>query len=304
MQKIVTIGGGTGHYQTLRGLKNYDCDLTAIVNVADNGGHSGELRDEFGVLPPGDSRQCLLALADEGSEARDLFEYRFENGESLGNLNITVLEKKYGRAEGIKKAAKLLKTAGKVVYVSLDDFHIFAKLENGEVLEGQNEVSYFDSGSRIVELYAKPKPFVYREAADSIRQANKIVICPGDLYGSIIPNFLVEGLTDAIKESRASMIYACNIVTKQGNYGYKASDFVKEIERYLKTALGTIIMNTTKPSEETLRKYLDEKSGIVEDDLGNDQRVVRAALAEEYPSRINKIFRHNPKELARIIMSC
>lgn len=304
MQKIVTIGGGTGHYQTLRGLKSCDCDLTAIVNVADNGGHSGELRDEYGVLPPGDSRQCLLALADEGSEARDLFEYRFENGESLGNLNITVLEKKHGRAEGIKRAAKLLKTVGKVVYVSLDDFHIFAKLENGEVLEGQNEVSYSDSGSKIIGLYAKPKPFVYREAADSIRQANKIVICPGDLYGSIIPNFLVEGLTDAIKESKARLIYACNIVTKQGTYGYKASDFVNEIERYLRATLDAIIVNTKKPSEETLRMYLDEKSEIVEDNLGDDARVVRAALAEEYPSKINTIFRHNPKELARIIMNC
>jgi uncharacterized cofD-like protein len=310
MQKIVTIGGGTGHYQILRGLKNRDCYLTAIVNVCDNGGHSGELRDEFGVLPPGDSRQCLVALANEESSniLRRLFEHRIEgeNGKrilSIGNIFIAGLEDlTRSPSTALKEAGKILGIRGRVIPVTEDRFNINARLENGQELRGQKEVSYTDSASKIVEVYAAPIPHVHIEAAEALREADKIIICPGDLYGSIIPNFLVEGVTDAIKVSGAKVVYVCNIVTKQGNYGFKASDFLREIERYLKRSLDKIIVNTKIPSQETQKKYLGEKSGIVENDLQQDARVVRAELVEEYPSERKTLLRHDPIRTAREIM--
>jgi uncharacterized cofD-like protein len=308
MQKIVTIGGGTGHYQILRGLKNYDCKITSIVSVADNGGHSGELMDEFGVLPPGDLRQCLSALADDekAGDLREIFEFRFETGNkawpSIGNLIISALEKKHGRPEAIKRAGKLLGILGTVVPVSLDNFHIFAELENGKTLNGQAEVTYLDAG-KIKSVHADPAPHVFKEAAEKIRDADKIVICSGDLYGSIIPNFLVQGVKEAIQESKAKIIYVCNLVTKQGNYGYKASDFVKEIEKYLGKKMDKIIINSKIPSKETIKKYLDEKSEIVEDDLKIDSRVIRAELVEEYPAEKRTLLRHNPHKTAQVIMS-
>ena len=310
MQKIVTIGGGTGHYQLLRGLKNRDCNLTAVVNACDNGGHSGELRDEFGVLPPGDSRQCLVALASEESSniLRRLFEHRIESESgkpslSIGNVFIAGLENLTGsQSIALKEAGKLLGIRGRVIPVTEDCFNINARLEDGKELKGQREVSYTDAGSKILEIYAVPVPHVHIEAAEALREADKIVICPGDLYGSIIPNFLVEGMIDAIKSSGAKIVYVCNVVTKQGTYGFKASDFAGEIERYLKRSLDRIIVNTKIPTKETQRKYLGEKSQIVEDDLPEDARVVRAELVGEYTSERKTLLRHDPIKTAREIM--
>ncbi|MEM4230772.1 MAG: YvcK family protein [Candidatus Pacearchaeota archaeon] len=310
MQRIVTIGGGTGHYQILRGLKNYDCDLTAIVNVCDSGGHSGKLRDEFGVLPPGDLRQCLVALANDekAGDLRDIFDSRLErNGRaspSLGNLIIGVLEQKYGRAEAIRRAGNLLGIKGRVLPVSLDDFNIFARLTDDTLLNRQVEVSYKESKCRIKEVFAVPTPYIYKEAAEAIRQATKVVICSGDLYGSIIPNFLVKGIREAIRECDIR-VYVCNLVTKQGNYDFKASDFVKEIETYLKLPLTHIVINTKRPSKKAERKYLSEKQKFVEDDLTKSKiraKVIGAELLEEYLSERKTILRHDPIKTARIIM--
>lgn len=309
MQKIVTIGGGTGHYQILRGLKNRDCEITAIVNVCDNGGHSGNLRDEYGVLPPGDSRQCLIALANEESSnvLRRLFEHRFkkENSDlSVGNFFIAGLEDLYGNPTiALKEAGKILGISGKVIPVTEDSFHINAKLEDGSELKGQTEISYTDSDLKIIDVYPSPTPSISREAAEAIRDADKIVICPGDLYGSIIPNFLIKGIKEAIEKSNAKIVYICNLVTKQGNYGHKASDFVNEIERYLEVKkIDKIILNTKPVSNIVLKKYLDEKSKLVEDDL-NDERIARAELIDEYISGEKIILRHHPIKTAREIIN-
>jgi len=306
MQKIVTIGGGTGHYQTLRGLKHRDCSLTAVVNVCDNGGHSGDLRDEYGVLPPGDVRQCILALSKEENYWREIFDDRF-HGKSLGNLIIASLEKNHGRVEGLRRAGKLLETRGSVLYASLDDFHIFAELEDGTKLKGQKQVSYPKSKSRIKKVVAEPIPCVNGDAAEAIRQADKVVICPGDLYGSIISNFLIKGLTEAISESDADIVYVCNIVTKAGSRRYKASEFVSEIEKYLDLPLHKIIINTKQPRQEVLEKYLAEDSVLVEDDLDNDQRVIRKELSEPFVSEgqsgIKTILRHEPTLTSNAIMT-
>lgn len=308
MQKIVTIGGGTGHFQVLRGLKNYECEITAVVNMSDDGvtTSSGRLRDEYGVLPPGDARQCIVALADE-KEARmlrDLFKFRFKDNHSLGNLIITALTQITGSAvEGIKEAAKLLHSAGKVLPVTTDDVKLFGETADGKILEGQWNVSYPESGAKIKKVFLKPEAFIFREAADEIRNADKVIICPGDFYGSVLPNFLVNGMRQSLLDSKAIKIFVCNLVTKHGNEDFRASDFVREIERYSGVVPDKIILNTTHPSQDVLEKYFSEKSKLVEDDLGNDPRVIRGDFSAVYPSEPKTIIRHAPEKIARAIIS-
>jgi len=229
MKKIVTIGGGTGHYTILRGLKNYDVNLVAIVSVVDNGGSSGKLRMEFGILPPGDIRNCLLALAEDIrlGDLKDLFNYRFQGegslaNHNLGNLILTALTHKYGDVgQAIKAASNILGIGGEVLPVSVDNTNIHAETFSGKKLKGQLEVSYPDKNEKIKSVWLEPQANIYRESANAIRQADLIVICPGDLYGSIIPNFLVKGFKEVIQRSNAKIIYVCNLVTKQGTYGLR-----------------------------------------------------------------------------------
>lgn len=306
MQKIVTIGGGTGHFQVLRGLKNYECQLTAVVNMSDDGGSSGKLRDEYGVLPPGDVRQCMVALADEkkGRLLRDLFKHRFKDGHNLGNLIITALTQITGSAaEGIKEAAKLLHIAGKVLPVTTDDVKLFAETDDNVILEGQWNVSYPEQGVKIKKIFFKPDAFVFKEAADEIRSADKVVICPGDFYGSVVPNFLVKGISEALHQSRALKIFVCNIVTKQGNENFKAGDFVAEAERYAGIKFDKILLNSGLPPKEVVDTYLSEHSRIVADDLLSDLRVVRGDFVQAYPSEPKTILRHIPEKIARAIIS-
>ncbi|MCX8159055.1 MAG: YvcK family protein [Candidatus Pacearchaeota archaeon] len=307
MQKIVTIGGGTGHFQILRGLKNYECDITSIVNVSDDGGSSGRLQDEYGILPPGDARQCMVALADdnEAKLLRDLFSFRLKDGHNLGNLIITALASISGSsAQAIKEAGKLLRIKGKVLPVSTDEVVLHAETGDGMFLQGQTEISYpRDKNTKIKEIFHVPEAYLYKEAGDAIRNADKIVICPGELYGSILSNFIVKGMREALQESKATIIYVCNLFTKEGTYNFKASDFVREIEKYSGVEIDYIIVNVGKPSQDVLQKYLGENSQLVEDDLGDDERVVRGNYVSEYPSMERTILRHVPEKIAREIIS-
>jgi uncharacterized cofD-like protein len=306
MEKIVTIGGGTGHFQLLRGLKNYELELCAISNMSDDGGSSGRLRDEYGFLPPGDVRQCLVALSpeQESQTFRALFNYRFNDGHNLGNLIIAALGEHFGNiATGIKAAGEILGIEGEVLPVTTDNCILKAKTLEGRMLNGQTEVSYPKNVStQISKLFYDPMAYLYKEAGSNIRDADKIVICPGDLYGSILPNLIVEGMAEAMKDSNAMKIYVCNIFTKHGNVEFKASDFVREIERYSRIKMDNIILNTKQPSEEVVNKYFSEYSKLVEDDLAGDDRVVRGEFAAEYLSEPKTILRHVPEKIARAII--
>lgn len=305
MQKIITIGGGTGHFQVLRGLKNYECDITAIVNMSDNGGSSGRLRDEYGVLPPGDARQCLIALAgDRSGLLRRVFSYRLKDGHSLGNLIIAALsDGQINNAEGIEAAGELLQIEGRVYPVTTDSNQLIGKTHDGRILRGEEAVNYpKDPNTRISEVYLEPDAFLYRKAGNAIKEADKIVICPGCLYGSIIPNFLVRGMSNALQNSNAQKIYVCNIVTKEGDFDFKAGDFVREIEKYSGAKMNKIIINTRKYSAGVIEKYFSEHSRLVEDDLSNDERIIRGEFAAEYLSEPKTILRHVPEKIAHIII--
>ncbi len=309
MKKIVTIGGGTGQYTLLRGLKNYDLDLSAIVSVLDNGGSSGELRADFGILPPGDLRNCLLALADDSKigDLKHIFQYRFPEGKlsnhNLGNLIITALNEKYGNmGEAVKAVSKILGIKGKVLPVSLDYSNLYARNSQGKILQGEFEINHSPDAKNIESLWIEPDAYIYQEAADSLRKADLIVISPGELYGSILPNFLIKGFVEAITESKAKIIYVCNLVTKQGTFGFKSSDFLKIIETALQKKVDYIICNTEKPSTRILDKYQQEESFFVEPDLkGNN--VVTGNFLTEFDVGGFITARHDSDKIARAIIS-
>jgi uncharacterized cofD-like protein len=304
-KKIVVIGGGTGTYNLLRGLKNYSVDLTAIVSMADSGGSSGVLRDEFGGLPPGDVRRSLVALSED-EIWRDIFEYRF-NGDrekhNLGNLILTALEDKYGNmASAIEKASKLLNVVGKVIPVTLDNSHLYAMLENNETIKGETniDVPKHNPELKIKKVWLEPPSFIYKKAKEVIYNSDLIVICPGDLYTSIIPNLIVRGVSEAIRESNAKKIYTCNIMTKYGETNnFKASDFVSEIEKYLGCNLDYILLNNKKPEESMLERYREEKSEFVEPNLKEDSK--RKIILDDFLS-YTSFSRHDPLKIARTIM--
>jgi len=319
MKRIVTIGGGTGHYTLLRGLKSYNVHLDAIVSVADNGGSSGRIRDEFvdfGILPPGDIRNCLLALTDESrlQHMVKLFEHRFPETKgslsehNLGNLIIAGAQDAYGGiGEGVQVISKMLGIQNaQVIPISEDPTTLYATTKSGKTLEGQLQVSYPPKGEKIEKTWLKPPAFVYRKAAESIREADMIVICPGDLYGSIIPNFLVEGVNQALEESRAIIAYVCNLVTKQGTYDFAASDFVDEIEKYLVSrVIDYVILNTKTPTEDIVDKYNKEDSQFVVPNM-EGKKVIEADLLLQQPvGEVGDkviVARHNSRETTRILM--
>jgi uncharacterized cofD-like protein len=276
--------------------------------MADDGGSSGVLRDEYGILPPGDARQCMIALSSEERSKilRELFNFRFNEGEghNLGNLIIGALVKiRGGTAEAIKEAGNILGIRGKVLPVTTDDVMLCAETEDGNFLNGQTNISYPGSNIKIKRIFYKPRAFAYSETIDAIKNADKIVICPGELYGSILPNMIVEGVAGALKESKAMKVYVCNLFTREGTQNFMASDFVKEIEGYAGIKIDRILINTGRPSEDVLAKYLSEKSNLVWDDLQNDARVIRGDYAAVYPSEKKTLLRHVPEKIARAIVA-
>jgi uncharacterized cofD-like protein len=305
--KIVVIGGGTGSYNVLRGLKTYDVDLTAVVSMMDSGGSTGRLRDEFGFLPPGDLRRCLVALSRDDGLLRTLFEYRFNkghglNGHSFGNLFLTVLRDLTGSdAAAIREAAKILHVQGQVLPVTITNCQLGAILENGQVVVGETNISVpkHDPYLRIKKLFIVPHASIYKEAEKAILEADMIVIGPGDLYTSLLPNIIVRGVKPALARSKARKVYICNIMTKQGEtLGFKAAHFIRELERYLgRDIIQTVVCNDRKPPGPLLRRYAAEGADFVEPDAA-DKRVRAADVLGG-----KDLARHDPEKLAHVLMS-
>jgi uncharacterized cofD-like protein len=313
-KRVVVIGGGTGSYSALMGLKRHDADLTAIVSMADNGGSSGVLRDEFGHLPPGDVRRCLLALSAEPAAGtlRRLFEYRFErgswlNGHSFGNVLITALTEITGAPDlAIQEAANILNVKGRVLPVTLDNERLCARLEDGTVINGETHIDRRTIGAEvgIAEVWLTPQAKAYPPTVDAILSADILVIGPGDLYTSVIPNLLVEGVAEAIGHSHGYVVYVCNLMTKRAETdGYKASDFVAKIQRYLGSPghLDQVIVNQAEAPEELLAHYRHEGSSPVEADLEACMRLGPWVVAPPLAAS-GTLWRHSSEELAGIVM--
>jgi uncharacterized cofD-like protein len=318
MKKVVTIGGGTGSYVILRGLKLYTLDITAIVTMFDSGGSTGVLRDEFGVLPPGDVRRCLLALS-EGKRAeilRKLFAFRFENGgngngksslhgHSFGNLFLVALTSIYGSdIEGIKKASELLDIKGRVFPVSLDKAHVHAHLEDGTEIIGETNIDEpkHDGDQHITHVFLRPSARIYEETADAILDADTIVVCPGDLYSSLMPSFVVEGMSEALQQSRAKKILVAPLMTKWGETnGYTVSTVAKEICRYTGLAsFDAILCNTSKPDKGMLTAYAQEKKEPMPFDVIDLETYTTEVVLGDFASE-SDLARHDSDKVAKVL---
>jgi len=311
MKKVVTIGGGTGSYTVLRGLKEFSLDITAVVSMFDSGGSSGTLRDEFGVLPPGDVRRCLVALS-EGKRAeivRELFNFRFENGNSLkghsfGNLFLVALSSVYGGdIEGIRKASELLNIKGKVLPVSLDKSDLHAILENGEEIVGETNIDIpkHDGAVKIQKVFLEPPAKIFEETRQAISEADVIVIGPGDPYTSIIPNLLVDGVSDALRESKGVKVVVTNLMSKWGEtHGFEASDMARELLTYSGLEkFDYAICNTAKMDPKLVAAYEKEKKFPIQCD-NKLPEFAKKIITGDYFSEAD-IARHDSAKIAKVI---
>lgn len=325
MKKIVTIGGGTGSFMLLSGLRKYPVALSAVVSMTDDGGSTGVLRDELGVLPPGDVRQCLAALSDSPEIFRKLINYRFEEGglagHSFGNLFLSALEKVTGNfSEAVREASRILNVKGEVIPVIMSDTNLFLELKNGKLLRGENEVNQNMKVEQIGvnRIFLDPKPRANPLAVERLLEADLIIIGPGNHYCSVIPNLLVPGIPEAIRESQAKVVYNGNLVSKRWHTDeFTLEDYVEAIDRLLGgSRIDYATYNTRLPSEDLLMKYAHESvlTGRRSDRrmIGDRCTVIEGDFLDARPvkySRADKIaatrafIRHDTEKLSRVLMT-
>lgn len=316
---IVVLGGGTGSFTLLKGLKRYTSNITALVNVSDDGGSSGVLRDELGVLPPGDVRQCLVALS-ETDKVRDLFTYSFEegslDGHSFGNLFISALQKMTDSLEdAIEVASDVLRITGKVVPITLDNVHPAAELPNGQVTNGQEAIRSLRTGSSKPTITLDKKATISDTARKIIKEADVIVLAPGSIYGTLAPMLLIDGVLDALKLTKAKIVQVTNLVKKsEQNEGFLVHDFVDEVERLLDNnkLIDFVVFNTDEPTKAMHERYVNDGEHTIEFDLNklhhSHYRAIGAPLIDKTPIREkgkgkNRTYiRHDSDVISREIM--
>ena len=300
--RVVAIGGGTGLSSLLRGVKEYTGNITAVVTVADDGGSSGRLREELGIPPPGDARQCLIALSESEPLMEEMLSYRFESGtsalggHSLGNLLLAGLADTRGSFhEALRAAATLLAVRGEVMPSSTDsDLKLAAKTASGRLLEGETAIGH--AGEPIDDLWLDPADCaVYAGAVSAIEDADAIVIGPGSLYTSVLPNFLVPGLRQAVARSHALKVFVCNIATQHGETdGLSARDHLRIFERHSRVSVSHVVVNSriVPLAPEFHQEPLSADDPIA----GFDGVVIRADVVDvSFPSR------HDSGKLAALI---
>jgi uncharacterized cofD-like protein len=309
---ITTIGGGTGTFNVLSGLgKNSRLNLAAIVTVADSGGSTGELRDEFGILPPGDVRRAIVALAEDTEVVRRLFEYRFKEGRriaghTVGNLLLTALTDIMGDFErGIEELSEMFSVQGKVIPVTLDDVSLGVTLENGEQILGETDIDIprHDASIPVRDAFLLGGGRINPRAKEAIENSDYVIIGPGDLYTSLVPNLLCEGMAEALRVSPAKIIYVCNIMTKHGETdGFVVEDFVRVLERYLgEGRIDYLLVNSGDLRASLIHKYEEEGKMPVRlrDRASLTQKGIKI-IERDFTSETDYI-RHDPRKLARTI---
>lgn len=282
--KIAVIGGGTGSFTLLSALKDHTSQIAALVNMADDGGSTGVLRDELGALPPGDVRQCLVALSSS-PKVRDLFNYRFEEGSlkghAFGNLFLTALEKMTGDfAAGVELASEVLGVKGVVEPITLSNVTLVMTGENNEEVRGEFEIAHRNFTGQRPEFRLEPMATANPRAIRAIETADIVIIAPGNLYGSLAPALIVPGVGEALRKTKAFKMYVCNLVTKPGQTdGFSVSDFSDEIERLAGGEfLDAVLFNTKDPAPELLERYAKagEKSVTYDKDDLHDKHYIAA----------------------------
>ena len=307
--KVVALGGGTGLSNLLRGIKSITSNITAVVTVADDGGSSGKLRDELGMLPPGDIRNCLVALADTEPLMEQLFQYRFSDeghlvGHSFGNLFIASMTEVLGDfEEAIKESSKVLAIQGQVLPATNEDIRLGAIYSDGSRQLGESLIP--NHGKKIEEVFldpteCQPTP----DTLEAISASDIIVIGPGSLYTSIIPNLLVDGITEAIKESDAEKIYICNVMTQPGETtDYTVSDHISAIKEHVgENIFDYVIVNNEQGSEDLAKRYKEEGAFPVKVDR-EEIKKEKVKVVEENLLTSKGYIRHDPERLAEVIFT-
>ena len=317
--RIVVIGGGTGLSTLLRGLKHYSSNLTAVVTMTDDGGSSGLLQQQLpgGILPPGDIRNCLVALADEEGRMQDLFQYRFAtrdgkdglSGHSFGNLLIAALTDITGDFEkAIEATSDILAIRGRVLPSTTESVVLVGEMADGREITGESRIA--DDDAAIVRIKLCPENAIpLPQVLTAIRQADVIVLGPGSVFTSVVPNLLVTDLARAVQESRALRVYICNVMTQRGETdGFTASDHLKAIDDHVESVLPAgskvvdcVLVNTARPSAETLERYARAGSEFVEPDVDKIESRGYKTVKGKFMSEKNYV-RHDADALAAAIM--
>ncbi len=327
-QNIVTFGGGTGHFHLLNGLRELNDTrlITAVVSCWDSGGSSGRLRTELGVLPPGDIRRCLLALMEDPEQqkvAQKLFDDRLQDingplkGHSFGNLLTARLENIYkGQDRGINSERALFRVVANIMPVSLSDVNLVAETSKGVKIEGETHIDLrgneknYDPEDRIVRIYFDTRADVNPNVLEAIKNADKIVFAPGDLYTSILPHLLVDGVKEAILKSKAKLVFILNLCTKKGETEYyRASDYIKALIFYLDYTKRkiTVIANNRKIDSEVVKIYHGEGQELVDIDekkclkLFPNIKVIKAKVGKYFSKE--HLIRHDSVNLAESVLS-
>ena len=312
--KIVAIGGGTGLSTMLKGIKKITNNVTAVVTVGDDGGSSGKLREELGVLPPGDIRSCIAALADDEDMVAKLFQYRFKDcaglsGHSFGNLFLTAMCSITGdMVRAVMESSKVLSIRGRVLPSTLDDMRLVAEMQDGTIIRGESNIP--ESGKKIKRLFSEPRNCkALEDVIWAINEADLIILGPGSLYTSVVPNLLIKDIAKAINDSKAKKIYVCNIMTQPGETdGFSVSDHIKTLYQHAKyeKIIDAVLVNNELP-ESLLAPYKDAGSVPVVVDTQEINKlgieIVQKNLIEDkrFEDGHSSFVRHSPSRLARII---
>ena len=319
--KFVVIGGGTGSFTLLTGLKRYTSNITALVSMVDNGGSTGQLRDEYGVLPPGDVRQCLVALSNSSEEMRQLFNFRFGEGSfeghSFGNLFLAAVEKMTNNfADSTRLAGEVLNISGRVVPITLDNTQLILKNGDDEIV-GEHDIESVVMHDRIKpEFTLRPHATINPDAKQAIEGADMIVLAPGSLYESLVASLIVDGVNDALRHTGARIVQVVNLVTKPGQTdSWSVTDYAKEISRFIgEETVDYVLYNTRKPTASMLSQYARDGEYPVRIDDSFDNLAYRAVgrdmlSVHTEPLDTNDklaiertLIRHDPDALARALM--
>ncbi len=315
-KNIVVIGGGTGTFTVLRGLKKYPVNLTAIVAMSDSGGSTGILRDELGVLPPGDVVRCLIALSTSSKVMRGLMDYRFDGGNlkghRFGNLLLSALEKLTGSFdEAVETASEILRINGTVVPVTLDPVHLMAKVGK-RVVRGEETIQMTKLNGSLEKLWLEPAGRANPKALAAIREADIIVIGPGGFYSALVPNLLVSKIPETIRKSKAKKIFVCNLMTKvEHTENFSVADYTHLLEQYLGGPIDIVIYNNKTPSAALLKRYARAGDTLTAwETLPESRKLIGADLMSKTNHKTNKIgipsieaslVRHDATKLATLI---
>ncbi|MFP4698191.1 MAG: uridine diphosphate-N-acetylglucosamine-binding protein YvcK [Eubacteriales bacterium] len=309
---IVAIGGGTGLSTMLRGLKKYSNDLTAIVTMSDNGGSSGVLRQEMKMLPPGDIRNCIVALANTEPIMEKVFQYRFKEGslrgQNFGNIFLAAMNDIFGSFElAVEKTSKVLAVTGKVLPVTLEDIQLCAELESGQIIKGETQIvsSNIISDGKIKRVYLQPsivKP--YDKVVKAIKDADIIILGPGSLYTSIIPNLMVDGIAKELEKSNAKVVYIANLMTQPGETdGFTLSKHIDAIEEHCDSKIiDVVIVNNEEIPENVLKLYDEDGAKPIFNDYEKyiNKKIVKAPLVTIKEKEL--YIRHDENKLAQAII--